>query len=318
MAIVNDEQGMRSPVFLLVNRKSGSGNSDQLIKTARALCSEQNRELKICTPEPEGDFMQTVTDFCHWAQEQNGIVIASGGDGTIQAAAQILMHSDTPLAPVPCGTFNYFARNLGFSLNPEAALKQALEGTPRKVPLGKLNDQIFIINASVGLYSYLIRERERYSRWFGRHRLVALITTLFSLFKGYKPLHLQLETQERDESRTTPLVFVGINALQINSVADGAAQCLKEQKMAVIVMKPVTRLGLVRLCLRGLMRRLGDDDAVELFCTRKMVLNPDGRHRQSVVIDGERQRMDTPLEFELLPEALTVITPGSDKQQTGE
>lgn len=299
------------PVYLIANTLSGQGQAQQLISQAQQRCEQLHRPLHVYQLDDPDTIDKHIDQACQDAADNHGLVIAAGGDGTLRAVAQRLFKSTTPMAAVASGTFNYFARNYGIPEQPDQALEIALTGIPTSVPLGTVNDQVFIINASLGLYSKLIREREEHSKVFGRHRLVAIISTLFTLCKGYRPLALQLMHEQRKQTILTPMVFMGINALQLRDVALPEAEAVEHGKMAVVMMKPVATWDLLRLCLRGLMRRLHNDSSLRQFAVDSLTI--DGKKRQiDVVLDGERMKMATPLDFAIHAEALTLMTPATD------
>ncbi|NEA58754.1 phosphatase PAP2 family protein [Streptomyces sp. SID13666] len=64
------------------------------------------------------------------------LIVVCGGDGTVMACADGLAHSGIPTAVLPCGTGNLLARNLGYPVDPLAALVAALEGTTHAIDLG--------------------------------------------------------------------------------------------------------------------------------------------------------------------------------------
>ena len=88
------------------------------------------------------------------------MVVAAGGDGTVNAVASALAGSDMPLGIFPLGTFNHFARDIGIPLGPEAAAKVIATGHPKRVDVGEVNDRIFVNNSSLGVYPDIVRERE--------------------------------------------------------------------------------------------------------------------------------------------------------------
>ncbi|MDF9811226.1 diacylglycerol kinase family protein [Streptomyces sp. SPB162] len=69
-------------------------------------------------------------------QREPDLIVVCGGDGTVMACAGALAHNGIPTAVLPCGTGNLLARNLGYPVDPLAALVAALEGTARPVDLG--------------------------------------------------------------------------------------------------------------------------------------------------------------------------------------
>ncbi|GGC02005.1 hypothetical protein GCM10011352_30260 [Marinobacterium zhoushanense] len=231
-----------------------------------------------------------------------------GGDGTIRAVSEALCATDIPMAVIPTGTFNFFARNLGIPTAFEPALRLALEGEPRRVDLGRVNDRLFNNNASFGLYSRMIRAREQHARRFGRHRVVAILSTIVTLMRRYRSLDLTLSTGDLTRELRSPMVFVGINSLQMRGVDLEIGPSIDTLNLGVVVMKPVSHWAMLRLSLRGLMRRLRDEACLEYFCAEQLEINTN-RKRLNVVLDGERVRIKTPLRFSIESGALWVVAP---------
>jgi diacylglycerol kinase family enzyme len=79
-----------------------------------------------------------------------GLVVASGGDGTVTACVAGLAGSGIPLGVLPAGTGNLLARNLGLPLSLDDALAVALTGTDRRLDVGIANGRPFVVMAGVG------------------------------------------------------------------------------------------------------------------------------------------------------------------------
>lgn len=90
-----------------------------------------------------------------------GVLVVAGGDGTLRTAAEAVQGTGIPIAPVPSGTGNLLARNLGLPLNDiEASLAAAFGGTTRSIDIGiadlehedaTLTRQLFLVMAGIGL-----------------------------------------------------------------------------------------------------------------------------------------------------------------------
>jgi undecaprenyl-diphosphatase len=91
----------------------------------------------------------------------------AGGDGTVQRAAVAAMNAGIPLAVLPAGTFNHFAKDLG--MYPLRTAIGALHaGTVAKVDLGEVNGRVFVNTASVGAYTDFVAIRERNEKRIGK------------------------------------------------------------------------------------------------------------------------------------------------------
>ncbi|WP_432695494.1 diacylglycerol/lipid kinase family protein [Marinobacterium sp. YM272] len=299
-----------SAIHLVANAGSGQGSAKRAARQLEVVCAERNIRFRRYLARKPAQLPARIEAATQAARSEGGRVVAMGGDGTIRAVAQALSGSDTPLAVIPAGTFNFFARNLGIPLEQDRAIDLALGGTLRAVHLGRVNDHTFIINASFGLYARLIRAREQHTRRFGRHRLVAIVSTLLTLLRGFRAMDLQIHDGQAQRGIKSPMVFVGINALQLRGVDLDIDSCVATRQLGVVVMREVTQWSLFRLTLRGLVRRLRDEQSLENFCAEHLRIQPD-RRKVSVVLDGERIRMRGPLEFVIDRDALRVVVPAT-------
>src|SRR5690606_26755746 len=108
----------------------------------------------------------------------------------------------------------------------EAAVDDLLRGEPLPVQVGAVNDRIFLVNASVGMYPELLEDREEFKQRFGRSRLVALWSAVVTAFGPQRYLDMVLEQNgQRKHLRTTTL-FIGNNRLQLEQVGIPQAESL--------------------------------------------------------------------------------------------
>jgi YegS/Rv2252/BmrU family lipid kinase len=87
-----------------------------------------------------------------------GLVLASGGDGTITACASGVAGSGIPLGLLPTGTGNLLAHNLGLPLDLDGALTVALTGAERQLDVGVANGQPFVVMAGIGFDAELLAD----------------------------------------------------------------------------------------------------------------------------------------------------------------
>jgi diacylglycerol kinase family enzyme len=242
------------------------------------------------------------------AQQQQGVVVA-GGDGTINAVAQVVLTSGRPFGVLPQGTFNYFSRTHGIPLDTAAATRALLDAVVQPVQVGLLNDRVFLVNASLGLYPKLLEEREAYKQQFGRHRLVAVWAGVVTLQRAQRPLRLRLEHAGEVRVMRTSTLVVGNNPLQLQQLGLPEARAVQQGQLAAIAVRPVGPLAMVGLLLRGALGRLGDADHVVNFACERLTAWPYGRRRLKVAMDGEVAWLDAPLVFRVAPHPLPLLVP---------
>jgi diacylglycerol kinase (ATP) len=89
------------------------------------------------------------------AQDGFELVVAAGGDGSLNEVANGLVGSDVELGLVPVGTENVLARELGIPLNPTNACKHLLDKVPRRIDVGRIGDRCFVCFAGIGFDAHV-------------------------------------------------------------------------------------------------------------------------------------------------------------------
>ena len=305
---------MTPPLFIVFNIGSGHGDAAEARAAIESACTEAGRELHLLVV----DEPQRITELAHEAvrraQQAGGIVVAAGGDGSINAVAQATLGSGCHFGVLPQGTFNYFSRTHGIPAEIGPAMQVLLHQTAQPVQVGLVNERVFLVNASLGLYPKLLEDREAWKKKLGRSRLVATGAGLMTLLRGYRNLRLRIGVHGATRDVRTPTLFVGNNALQMEQFGFPEAQAIDAGALAGITLRPVGRLALLGLVLRGALGRLGEADQVSNFSFQELTVLRSrgfGKRRVKVATDGEITRMSAPLVFRVSPEPLWLIRPAT-------
>lgn len=301
-----------APLLFVVNGAAGSQAADTRRQAIEAALAAEGRrgELLSCSP---GDLARTAAEAAQRALATRSAVVVVGGDGTLNTVVQAVHAAGCVLGLVPQGTFNYFARTHGIPLDPGEAVRQLLRAVPTPVQVAGINERVFLVNASLGLYPDLLEDREAYKSRFGRNRWVALWAAGATLLRAQRQLRLQIEHAGERRTVRTLTLFVGNNRLQLEQVGVQPAQGgLAEGRVAAVMLKPVGTLALVGLMLRGALGTLGEADSVEHFAFERLVVRPTLPQRRrgvKVAFDGEVARMRAPLDFRVLERPLYLLKP---------
>ncbi|MDH0867087.1 diacylglycerol kinase family protein [Mitsuaria sp. GD03876] len=299
------------PLFVVFNRASGRGDRDEVGPAVEAACRAADRVCELMPVTAPGELGGIAREAVRRAREAGGVVVAAGGDGTINCVAQAVLGSGCAFGVLPRGTFNYFARTHGIPADLDGALRVLLTERAVPVQVGRLNDRVFIVNASLGLYPQSLEDREVWKQQFGRSRLVAAGAVLATILRGHRSLGLTIELHGQSRNVRTPTVFVGNNALQMEQVGLPEARAIDRGALAGVMLKPVGRWGLLKLLMRGAMGRLRDADQIVNFAFNSLTVRSRrfGARRVKVATDGEVLWMQLPLRFEVAPHPLMLIRP---------
>ena len=235
-------------------------------------------------------------------------IIVGGGDGSIRAVAGVLAGTGIALGIVPLGTRNHFARDLGIPLEVEDAATTIEAGRTRMVDVAEVNGKTFINNSSIGIYPYMVIERERRR---ARHRLakwIAMVPAFFRMLRHFPRRRLRISARDFARPYRTPCLFVGNNEYGMELFSFGRRHRLDTGKLWFYVVKPRTPVAffwmVCRLCF-GRIDQARDLDTFELP-EAEIDAKPG---RLPVALDGEIEIMQTPLHYRSRPRALRVIVP---------
>ncbi|MDB6062748.1 MAG: diacylglycerol kinase [Verrucomicrobiaceae bacterium] len=305
-----------APFYIVLNVGSGHGDSDEAQTAIGNVLTEAGQPHEFFLAKNTDDISTIAQRAVVTAQKNNGIVIAAGGDGTINAVAQAVLDGNVPFGVLPQGTFNYFGRTHAIPTDTVGATRALLNATLQPAQVGLLNDRVFLVNASIGLYPQLLEDRETYKQKFGRFRLVALWSGLATLLRGYPQLRLSIERDGKKTPLRTPTFFVGNNALQLQQIGIPEADAQPRGFLVAVTPQPVSRWSMLGLIFRGARGKLGEANAVNSFAFKEAVvrLQFQSQRRIKVATDGEVLWMETPLSFRVSPQPLQLLIPAdSDK-----
>jgi len=278
----------------------------------------------------EFDFQQVQTDrpghaislARSAAEEGVDIVVAHGGDGTVNEVANGLAGTGTAVGILPGGLANVFARSLGIPEDAVEAAGMLLErigsgAPPRRVPLGRIDDRYFVANAGVGFDATIVRQVELRQGTKKRGGELFFVWTgvrvFFTYYDRRKP-KIQLEwgdgaTETRDGlfltifQNTSPYTYLGKREMRLcpDAGLDGGVDCFALDTMRTRTVLPMAisafgRARRIRRSKRAILVK--DRQWYVVTCESPMLVQADGE------LIGERDRM----RIESVPDALLVFS----------
>lgn len=288
---------MAGSIAVVVNTSGGTAASlgDKLEQTMRAAFARQDIDLHLV----RGEELAETIERCAAAP----LVAVGGGDGT-QGSAAALLHGRSAQLVLPLGTRNHLARQLGMPEDLQAAAQVAASGRRTAIDLACAGERVFVNNASIGLYTRLVRERDRRPgpKWLGT------IPATWTVLRTLRARPLRLVIDEVPQTVVTPLLFVGNNRYSLEAGSVGERASLSDGVLSVFAVRQKTALGLIGMALRALFGRADPQrDFCEIAEARELTI--EGAGTIEVAFDGEVERMNLPLRFRIMPAALDVLVP---------
>lgn len=300
------------PLFVVLNAGSGKHNADEEQAVMARIFEDAGRPSQFFQVTDASQINRFARKAVALASERGGVVVAAGGDGTINAVASATLGSGCPFGVLPQGTFNYFGRANAIPQETADAARALMGASISPVQVGQVNGRVFLVNASLGLYPEVLADREAWKKRLGRSRLVALIAALATVFRAPPSLQLQIELEGRPIAKKTRTLFIGNNHLQLAQVGMGdklVGAVEDDGHLAGIAVRHVGSWALLGMVLRGFLGRMGDDDNIESFAFRRLTVANKLNKSMKIALDGEVMRMRAPLVFEVSPTPLLLLMP---------
>lgn len=293
---------------VIINAHSGFHDKEEVRLHLQKLFGESGIAAKIVIAQTGRELDEAAKAA---ARGDALVVVAGGGDGTINTVASALIASDKILGVLPLGTLNHFAQDLRLPLVLDEAARVIIAGHQRNIDVGEVNGHIFVNNSSLGLYPTIVRERVKQQR-LGHGKWPAFIWAALTVFRRYPFLDVRLIAAGKKISGRTPFVFVGNNEYAMEGLKIGRRECLDAGVLSLYITRRTGRWGLIRLALRALFRHLRYEKDFLAMTTTEVTIET--RHRRlRVAYDGEVNILETPLHYQVRPGALRVIVPEEDK-----
>ncbi|MDQ6610898.1 MAG: diacylglycerol kinase family lipid kinase [Gemmatimonadota bacterium] len=239
------------------------------------------------------------------------MIVAGGGDGTVNAVATALAGSKTVLGVLPLGTLNHFAKDLGLPDDIDEALAVLASGNITTVDVGRMNDRIFVNNSGLGLYPEMVFNREKRQRHGASKWAAAFIESVRVLWR-YRLLNIEIEIDGKRVNRRTPAVFIGNNEYEFSATSAQQRQSLSAGMLCLYVPHQQSRLKLIWFVLRALFGNPETDADFDRFLARAFTITT-SRQPLSVSLDGEVTAAKSPLRYESQPGALQVMVPAKSE-----
>lgn len=289
---------------VIINPIAGSGRATTMgacSDLARSVLSRHGFEVDVHVTGGPADAHRLAADA---RDAGHDLVVAWGGDGTVNGAGAALAGSPVPLAVIGAGSGNGLARDLGLPLAPAAALEIAATGATRAIDAGELNGSLFFNVAGIGLDACIA---DRLAAPDARRGLLGYVLATFNEMPSYQPCEYSIAmSEDGGPPLRTRAIFIAIaNSRQYGKGAQIAPLAsLDDGIMDIVVVKPQSGLRIIsRLpsLFRGTLR---EDDGVLMRTASRLEINSDQPIRFHV--DGEPRDMVERLSLRTRPKDLLV------------
>lgn len=235
-------------------------------------------------------------------------VVIGGGDGSVSAAAAVLVDGDVPLGVLPLGTLNHFAKDLGLPSDWSEAVPVLAARHVRRLDVAEVNGRVFINNCSIGAYPAAVRRREMLRQLHGHSKSRAMTAAVLEIFRRQHRLQVRIEVAERVFHRRTPLALVANNRYRAAVLSPSLRERLDGGSLWVYTTREHRLLPLIRLAYQSVRHGFEEADALDCWSAPRLTLTLP-RRLVEVALDGEVVALQSPLRFRSRPRSLPVLGP---------
>ena len=165
--------------------KAGAKKIDRIVDFLR----KEGAYVDVCITQKRGDALDAALKATK--ESTIDIVVAAGGDGTINEVVNGLVGSNIHMGVIPLGTVNLFALETGIPMDISKACAVIFKGRTREVMVGKVNDRYFMLMAGIGFDADVVYKLDLgLKRRLGR---LAYVLTGFGRLAGYSYNRLTIE-----------------------------------------------------------------------------------------------------------------------------
>lgn len=290
-------------VEVILNGSAGSGTNDDVA----GLFKKAGIAANISIAKNGGE-LNSLAKLA--AKSPSSVVVAGGGDGTLNTVASEIVDKGKIFGVLPLGTLNHFAKDLGIPLDLPGAIRTVKEGHVTAIDIGDVNGHIFLNNSSLGLYPDMVRRRDKAQQMLNRGKWSAFVKATLDVMRRCKFVRVEVRGEEVKMRRDTPFVFIGNNQYRLDGFGIGGRETMNRGDLCVWIGRSLRPAGLFMLGFRSMIGRLRGARDLEVFAGKEFEIQL-RQNRVRVALDGETTILESPLHYRSRPQSLRVLVPRS-------
>ncbi|MBK9715432.1 MAG: diacylglycerol kinase family lipid kinase [Kouleothrix sp.] len=274
---------------------------EQDMRAVQDIWREQGWQVDLQPTAGPGDGTRIAREA---AAQGYDIVVAAGGDGTVNEVVNGLVHTQTALAALPVGTVNVWVRELGLPLQPRAAAEALLRAQVRAIDVGQAGDRYFLLMCGVGFDAAVTAEvRADEKRRLG---IFAYFLSAFHVIGRFRGIPARIVVDGKTVRSRVLMVVLGNSQLYGGVVKITARASLDDGLLDVCIIKGSSLWSAPFRLLSILTQRYNLDPKIEYHRAHEVKILT--RRPLPVQVDGDHIGQ-TPMTFTAVPGALRALLP---------
>ena len=289
---------MKKKAVFVINLISGTSDKAAIPGLIDQYLDKEKFEYEIAITQYAGH----ASEIAAKAKDDGvDVVVAVGGDGTVNEVARAIVHSDTALGIIPCGSGNGLARHLLLPLNVRKAIDVINRCEVRQLDYGIINGYHFFCTCGMGFDAFVSMKFAE----AGKRGPITYVENVLREGLKYKPETYTIE----DESGTLQykaFLISCANASQYGNNAYIAPQAsMSDGLMDVIIMEPFDVFEAPQISIEMFSKTLDKNSKIKTFRTRHLHIH---RDKPGVIhYDGDPVMTGADIDIELKPKGINII-----------
>ena len=289
-------------VLFVLNPISGTGRKKLIPRIIADNIDNSRFTYEICYTQYKGHAREIAAEA---AKNGVDIVVAVGGDGTVNEIGCGLINTDTAMAILPCGSGNGLARHLGIPTDLRKAVRIINECKIECLDYGMINDRPFFCTCGMGFDAFISMEFAK----SGKRGPVTYAEKILKEWLTYKP-QTYIITDENNEQKHEALLVSCANASQYgNNAYIAPCASMKDGVMDVVIMEPFNVLDAPYIGMDMFNKTLDRNNKIKTFRTSKLTIKRE--HEGVVHYDGEPLIMGKDINISIIKGGINVVINGS-------
>lgn len=295
---------MKKKIAFIVNPISGTGHKEAILAYLKETFSDTEK-YSICfyTTKCAGDAYVAAMRFHEQAYD---IVVAIGGDGTVNQVAKGLINSNTKLAIIPVGSGNGLARHLKIPLSYHRAIEVIFDEKTQLIDAGKINDEVFFCTAGLG-FEAVIGDRFNSA---GSRGLITYVEFCAKEYVRYRPEYYTIDILGNSYKKKAFLITFANCAQWGNNAYIAPDANISDGMIDMVVWKNAPLVSMPLLTAGLFLKTLQFSEFLDTYRCKEVRITRE--HEGLIQFDGESRRMGKEINISVMHHAVKVIVPARD------
>lgn len=289
---------MKKKAVFVINLISGTSDKAAIPGLIDQYLDKTKFEYEIAITQYAGHASEIATKA---KDDGVDVVVAVGGDGTVNEVARAIVHSNTALGIIPCGSGNGLARHLLLPLNVRKAIDVINRNEVRQLDYGIINDYPFFCTCGMGFDAFVSMKFAE----AGKRGPITYVENVLREGLKYKPETYTIEDDNGTLQYKAFLISCA-NASQYGNNAYIAPQAsMSDGLMDVIIMEPFDVFEAPQISIEMFSKTLDKNSKIKTFRTRHLHIH---RDKPGVIhYDGDPVMTGADIDIELKPKGINII-----------